>query len=127
MTAISDIDYGTPARVSERTVTLTVDGMPVSVPEGSSVMRAAAEAGVSVPKLCATDSLEAFGSCRLCLVEIEGRKGYPASCTTPVENGMKVRTQSPKLADLRRGVMELYISDHPVSYTHLTLPTNSRV
>src|SRR5690349_254643 len=105
MTAISDIDYGTPAQVSERLVTLTVDGMPVSVPEGTSVLRAAAEAGVTIPKLCATDSLEAFGSCRLCLVEIEGRRGYPASCTTPVEPGMKVRTQSSKLADLRRGVM----------------------
>ncbi len=77
-------------------------------------MRAAAELGVPIPKLCATDSLEAFGSCRLCLVEIEGRKGYPASCTTPVESGMKVRTQTPRLADLRRGVMELYISDHPL-------------
>src|SRR6476661_8358685 len=107
MTAISDVDYGTPARTSERTVTLTVDGRPVSVPEGTSVLRAAAEAGVTIPKLCATDSLEAFGSCRLCLVEIEGRRGYPASCTTPAEAGMQVRTQSPKLADLRRGVMEL--------------------
>ena len=76
--------------------------------------RAAALCDVKVPKLCATDSLEAFGSCRLCLVEIEGRKGYPASCTTPAEAGMKVRTQSPKLQELRKGVMELYISDHPL-------------
>jgi formate dehydrogenase major subunit len=107
-------DLGTPARVSERLVDLEVDGIPVSVPEGTSVLRAAAEAGISVPKLCATDSLEAFGSCRLCLVEIEGRKGYPASCTTPVAAGMVVRTQTSKLADIRRGVMELYISDHPL-------------
>ncbi|MEJ2425538.1 MAG: formate dehydrogenase subunit alpha [Candidatus Thiodiazotropha sp.] len=71
-------------------------------------------AGVMIPKLCATDSLKPFGSCRLCLVEIEGRRGYPASCTTPVEAGMQVRTQSPKLAELRRNVMELYISDHPL-------------
>ena len=76
-------------------------------------MRAAAEAGIGVPKLCATDSLQAFGSCRLCLVEIEGRKGYPASCTTPAEAGMKVHTQSDRLQQLRRGVMELYMSDHP--------------
>ncbi|MBX7119308.1 MAG: formate dehydrogenase subunit alpha [Gemmatimonadaceae bacterium] len=95
-------------------VALTVDGVAVQVPAGTSVMRAAVEAGRSVPKLCATDSLEPFGSCRLCLVEIEGRRGYPASCTTPVEPGMRVRTQSPKLAQLRRGVMELYISDHPL-------------
>ena len=107
-------DYGTPKRVSEKFVTLEIDGVEVSVAEGTSVMAAAVDAGVRVPKLCATDSLEAFGSCRLCLVEIEGRKGYPASCTTLVAPGMKVRTQTPKLADLRRGVMELYISDHPL-------------
>jgi formate dehydrogenase major subunit len=114
MTAIHEIDYGTPKRKSELQVTLTVDGIAVTVPAGTSIMRALVEAGLSVPKLCATDNLEAFGSCRLCLVEIEGRKGYPASCTTPVEPGLRVRTQSSRLARLRRGVMELYISDHPL-------------
>jgi formate dehydrogenase major subunit len=93
---------------------LEIDGKPVTVPAGTSVMRAAIEVGVQVPKLCATDSVEAFGSCRLCLVEIEGRRGTPASCTTMAEPGMKVRTSSPKLHKLRRGVMELYISDHPL-------------
>ncbi len=122
MDQLNDIDYGTPPSNSSEMVTLEIDGMPVSVPRGTSVMRASVDAGIKVPKLCATDSLEPFGSCRLCLVEIEGRKGYPASCTTPVENGMKVRTQTPKLADLRRGVMELYISDHPLDC--LTCPTN---
>ncbi|MFN9747422.1 MAG: formate dehydrogenase subunit alpha [Betaproteobacteria bacterium] len=107
-------DHGTPARASDTAVTLQVDGHAVSVPAGTSVMRAAVEAGVRVPRLCATDSLEPFGSCRLCLVEVEGRRGYPASCTTPVEPGMVVRTQTPRLAELRRGVMELYISDHPL-------------
>jgi len=107
-------DYGTPARTSEKLVTLDIDGIEISVPEGTSLMRAAAEAGVEIPKLCATDSLEPFGSCRLCLVEVEGRRGYPASCTTLADNGMKVHTQTPKLADIRRGVMELYISDHPL-------------
>ncbi|MCM2209680.1 2Fe-2S iron-sulfur cluster-binding protein, partial [Klebsiella quasipneumoniae] len=90
-------DYGTPAIDNDLQVTLEIDGVAVTVPAGTSVMRAAAEAGIGVPKLCATDSLEPFGSCRLCLVEIEGRRGYPASCTTPVEAGMKVRTQSGKL------------------------------
>ena len=111
---IDDRDLGTPASRSTQSVTLEIDGMSVQVPAGTSVMRAAAEAGVSVPKLCATDTLEAFGSCRLCLVEIEGRAGTPASCTTPVAEGMKVRTQTGKLKTLRRGVMELYISDHPL-------------
>ena len=109
-----DRDFGTPASKSKAMVTLSIDGFEVTVPEGTSIMRAAAEIGISVPKLCATDSLEAFGSCRLCLVEIEGRNGTPASCTTPVAPGIKVKTQTGKLKDLRKGVMELYISDHPL-------------
>src|ERR1700709_2385714 len=107
-------DLGTPRGEPGQDVTVTIDGNPVTVPKGTSLMRAAADAGIQGPELCATDSLEPFGSCRLCLVEIDGRKGYPASCTTPVEAGMKVRTQSPKLQELRKGVMELYISDHPL-------------
>ncbi len=114
MTLIKELDYGTPERTSAVDVTLEVDGKAVTVPAGTSVMRASMDAGVRVPRLCATDSLEPFGSCRLCLVEIDGRRGTPASCTTPVEPGMKVTTQSKKLGKLRRGVMELYISDHPL-------------
>ncbi|MBU6365541.1 MAG: formate dehydrogenase subunit alpha [Gemmatimonadetes bacterium] len=95
-------------------VSLTVDGVPVSVPAGTSVLHAAREAGVRVPTLCATDALAPFGSCRMCLVEVEGRRGCPASCTTPAEPGMVVHTQTPRLAALRRNVMELYISDHPL-------------
>ncbi len=110
---IFDQDFGTPAVDADKAIALTIDGKPVEVPEGTSIMRAAAIAGVSVPKLCATDSLDAFGSCRLCLVEIEGRNGTPASCTTPVAQGMIVRTKSERLKALRRGVVELYLSDHP--------------
>ena len=108
-----DKDMGTPARTGAA-VSLIVDGVEVTVPEGTSVMRASAQAGIAVPKLCATDMLDAFGSCRLCVVEIEGRRGAPASCTTPVAPGLVVHTQSDKLRRLRRGVMELYISDHPL-------------
>ncbi|WP_454720256.1 MULTISPECIES: formate dehydrogenase subunit alpha [Cupriavidus] len=122
MNTRNEIDFGTPPSDAQEQVTLQIDGIDITVPAGTSLMRAAVQAGVSVPKLCATDSLKSFGSCRLCLVEIEGRRGYPASCTTPAEAGMKVRTQSDKLADLRRGVMELYISDHPLDC--LTCPTN---
>ncbi|AUJ64830.1 formate dehydrogenase subunit alpha [Aestuarium zhoushanense] len=109
-----DRDLGTPAVKSDKTVTITVDGFEVTVPEGTSVMRASALAGIDIPKLCATDSVEAFGSCRLCVVEIEGRRGTPASCTTPVAAGMVVHTQSSKVQKIRKGVMELYISDHPL-------------
>ena len=114
MTLIKELDYGTPIRVSEQMVTLTIDGASITVPAGTSVMAAAMKAGTAIPKLCATDSLEPFGSCRMCLVEIEGRRGTPASCTTLVEPGMVVKTQSDNLHKLRKGVMELYISDHPL-------------
>ncbi len=114
MNSIQPVDYGTPYVASAKQVTLDIDGRSVTVAAGTSIMRAAMESGVKVPKLCATDNLEPFGSCRLCVVEIEGRRGFPASCTTNVEAGMRVRTQSNKLAKLRRGVMELYISDHPL-------------
>ena len=114
MSLIQEIDYGTPIRVSEAKVTLTIDGEKVTVPAGTSVMAASMSRGVKIPKLCASDNMEAFGWCRMCLVEIEGRRGTPASCTTPAEDGMVVRTQSERLAKLRRGVMELYISDHPL-------------
>ena len=122
MQSIAENDLGTPARTSVTQVTLQIDGCDISVPAGTSVMRAAALADLKIPKLCATDQLEAFGSCRLCLVQIEGVKGFPASCTTPVAQGMKVTTQNDALAKLRRGVMELYISDHPLDC--LTCPAN---
>jgi len=114
MSLVQEIDYGTPRSKATRQVTLTIDGQAVTVPEGTSIMRAAMELGTKIPKLCATDMLDAFGSCRLCLVEIAGRAGTPASCTTPVAAGMTVRTQTDRLKRLRRGVMELYISDHPL-------------
>jgi formate dehydrogenase major subunit len=114
MALIQESDYGTPAKKSAKQVTLKIDGFDVTVPEGTSVMRAAAQLGVKIPKLCATDTLNAFGSCRLCLVEIEGRNGTPASCTTLVSPGMSVITGNERLRKLRRGVMELYISDHPL-------------
>ncbi|WP_420550546.1 formate dehydrogenase subunit alpha [Litorivicinus lipolyticus] len=117
-----DKDLGTPPSRSENTVELSIDGVRIQVPEGTSVLRAAALADINIPKLCASDNLDAFGSCRLCAVQIEGRRGYPASCTTPVEDGMQVQTQNDDIAKLRRNVMELYISDHPLDC--LTCPAN---
>src|SRR5437899_5199296 len=114
MSLVHEIDFGTPRSRSETMVTLTIDGQTVTVPEGTSIMRAAMEAGTQIPKLCATDMVDAFGSCRLCLIEIEGRAGTPASCTTPAMPGLVVHTQTERLKKLRKGVMELYISDHPL-------------
>ena len=107
-------DFGTPASTANQLVTLEIDGFQVKAPVGTSIMRAASSIGIDIPKLCATDSIEPFGSCRLCVVQIEGGRGMPASCTTPVAEGLKVTTQNKKLADVRRGIMELYISDHPL-------------
>ena len=114
MGLIHEINFGTPASKAEKQVALTVDGFTVTVPEGTSIMRASMEAGIAIPKLCATDMVDAFGSCRLCLVEIRSHNGTPSSCTTPVAPGMVVKTQTSRLKDIRRGVMELYISDHPL-------------
>ncbi len=113
MSLNKEMDFGTPA-VEGVDVVVTVDGIPVTVPDGTSVMRAARMVGIDVPSLCATDSMAAYGSCRLCVVEVEGMRGTPAACTTPVRDGMVVHTQSEKVGKLRRGVMELYISDHPL-------------
>ncbi len=115
MSLIHEIDYGTPKSKAERTVTLTIDDKQITVPEGTSIMRAAMEAGTEIPKLCATDMLDAFGSCRICLVEIDGRNGTPASCTTPVADGIVVHTKTERLDRIRKGVMELYASDHSVT------------
>jgi formate dehydrogenase major subunit len=114
MSFVHEVDYGTPKSKAEKSVTLTIDGREVTVPEGTSIMRAAMQAGIEIPKLCATDMLEAFGSCRLCLVEIDGRGGTPASCTTPVAAGIVVHTKTERLDRIRKGVMELYVSDHSV-------------
>jgi len=116
MSLIQEADYGTPKSKAEKRVTLTVDGKSVTVPEGTSIMRASTEAGIEIPKLCATDMLDSFGSCRVCLVEIEGRNGTPASCTTPAGEGMVVHTKSDRLDAIRKGVMELYVSDHPLGW-----------
>ncbi len=122
MALLKETDFGTPAVKAEEQVTLEIDGYSVTVPKGTSIMRAAKEAGIGIPKLCATDMVDAFGSCRMCLVEIDGRKGTPSSCTALAEDGLVVKTQTERLAKLRRGVMELYISDHPLDC--LTCPTN---
>jgi len=113
MTMIFESDFGTPASDKTEQVNLEIDGRTVTVPADTSIMRAALQAGIDIPKLCSTDRLKAFGSCRLCVIQVDGRNGTPSSCTTPVAEGMKVSTQSEKLDRIRKGVMELYLSDHP--------------
>jgi formate dehydrogenase major subunit len=100
--------------IDKPVVRAVIDGRAVAVQAGTSILQAAGQLGSSIPRLCASEPLSAFGSCRLCLVEVEGRAGTPASCTTPVLDGMVIHTQTPRLKRLRKGVMELYISDHPL-------------
>jgi formate dehydrogenase major subunit len=123
MYSIDYTDPGTPAVPATELVTVEIDGESVTVPAGTSIMRAAATLERHIPKLCATGTLKAFGSCRVCLVEIEGRKGFPASCTTTVAPGMKIRTQSDAISKLRKNVVELYVSDHPLDCD--TCPANN--
>ena len=120
-------DFGTPMSSESRQVTLSIDGEKVTVPTGTSVMRAAAELEIDIPRLCATDKLESFGSCRICLVEIKGRRGFPAACTTPVEAGMQVSTQGEATKKLRRNVMELYMTDHPSERDPITINGGSEM
>jgi formate dehydrogenase major subunit len=107
-------DLGSPPVDADEQVDLYIDEQLVTAPAGTSIMRAALTAGIPVPKLCATDQLDSYGSCRVCLVEVDGRKGLPASCTTPVESGMRVRTRSARIDRVRRNVVELYVADHPL-------------
>ena len=107
------MDYGTPLNTSDEMVTVVIDGKTVEVPAGNSIMAVARLHGIEIPKLCATDNLDAYGSCRVCLVEVDGMRGYPASCTTPVSDQMVIRTDSESLTRLRKGMLSLYLSDFP--------------
>jgi formate dehydrogenase alpha subunit len=94
-------------------VRLTIDNISVHAKEETSVLDAAGGAGIYIPSLCADPDLEPYGACRLCLVEIEGMEGMVASCTTPVGEGMVVRTDTERLNQTRRDVLALLLSDHP--------------
>ena len=94
-------------------ITLSVDGVEVKTRPGTNVLQAAMDAGMYIPYLCYYPGTKAFGACRMCVVEIEGGRGSPASCTTPVADGMVVRTKTPVIKGLRRGIMDLLISEHP--------------
>jgi predicted molibdopterin-dependent oxidoreductase YjgC len=107
-----------------RQVTLTIDGREVSARAGQTVLEACREAGIHVPTLCHDPRLEPYGGCRLCVVEIEGMRGFPTSCTTAAAEGMVVTTHSDVLHDLRSTVVELLLSDHRVEC--LTCEANGR-
>ena len=82
-------------------ISLTIDGRTVEVEAGKTVLEAARVAGITIPTICDHKDLNPYGSCRMCIVEIEGVRGYPTSCTTPAAEGMQVKTQSARLTTLR--------------------------
>ncbi|MBU2574441.1 MAG: sulfide/dihydroorotate dehydrogenase-like FAD/NAD-binding protein [Elusimicrobia bacterium] len=95
------------------TVKLTIDGRVVAAKKGQTVLDCAGENGILIPHLCSHPVLPPFGACRLCLVEIEGMRGYPTSCSTPAEEGMVVRTGTEALKNLQRNILSLIILEHP--------------
>ncbi len=102
-------------RKTPRQLTMEIDHRPVTFPEGAMVLQAAELNGVTIPSLCAHKDLSPFGGCRLCLVEIEGMRGYPLSCSTAAKEGMKVLTDTTTLRELRREILQLILSEHPSS------------
>ncbi len=92
---------------------LKIDDVLVDVPAGTTVKEAAMRSGIRIPGLCDYPGLKPYGGCRLCLVEIEGIRGFPSSCTLPVNEGMVVRTSTPALLDLRKSILEMLLSEHP--------------
>jgi len=93
-------------------VKLTINDINIEVPEGKTILEAARIAGIKIPTLCYLEGLQAIGACRVCLVEVEGAKTLAASCVTPVSNGMKVYTNTKRVREARRTIVELILSDH---------------
>ena len=94
-------------------ITISFDGQEVKTQPGKMVLEVAIEAGVYVPYLCYHPGMKPFAACRMCVVSVEGQRGFPTSCTMPVADGMKVQTASTEVNDLRRSVMEMIIAEHP--------------
>lgn len=99
--------------MSDRSMSLNIDGRPVTTRAGATVLEAALEAGIYIPNLCYHPDLAPYGGCRLCIVEISGMKGYPTACTTEVSEGMEVHTYSDALKQARTDTLQLLLANHP--------------
>jgi len=102
-------------------INLTIDGQQVKSKEGATVLEAAREANIYIPTLCYHPGLTPYGSCRMCIVEIENMRGFPPACTTPVTEGIVVNTNKPQLQELRRDILELTLSEHPIPVLFVTV------
>ena len=94
-------------------ITISIDGQEITTQTGKMVLEAAIDSGIYIPYLCYHSGMKPFAACRMCVVAVEGGRGFPASCTLPVQDGMKVRTESQEVQELRRSVMEMLIAEHP--------------
>ena len=99
---------------SPKDITITIDGVQIKTRPGKMVLEAAMDAGIYLPYLCYHPGMKPFAACRMCVVEVEGGRGYPASCTLPVQDGMVVKNESHEVYELRRSIMELLLSEHPI-------------
>jgi formate dehydrogenase major subunit len=94
-------------------INIVIDGKKVKVDKDTNILQAAMDSDIYIPYLCYYPGMESYGACRMCVVDVEGGRGTPASCTTPVAEGMKVNTQTDEIVDLRKGMMELLLTEHP--------------
>lgn len=99
----------------EKAFTITIDNRHVDVKQGLTILEAARRHNIYIPSLCALDGLPSYGACRMCIVEVDGLRGFPTACTTPVEEGMVVRTESAEIRTLRQEILRLVLSEHPAS------------
>ena len=93
-------------------INLTIDGVKVQVPKGTSILKAAEHAHVKIPRLCYLDCLEPYGACRVCSVEVEGEPRLSPSCTRPITEGMSIRTNTPRVRRARHLILELLMTSH---------------
>lgn len=108
-------------------ITLTIDGKSVTVPQGTTILEAARKIDIDIPTLCFLKEINEVGDCRMCLVEIEGVKGYKASCVYPVEEGLVVKTNTKELIDTKRMILELLLSSHEKKCLTCVRSTNCRL
>jgi NADH dehydrogenase/NADH:ubiquinone oxidoreductase subunit G len=99
----------------ERMLSITIDNKHMDVRSNQTILEAARDNGIMIPSLCAMEHLPPYGACRLCVVEVDGLRGFPTSCTTPVENGMVIRTETTELKSLRQEILRLTLGEHPAS------------
>ncbi len=98
-----------------KTIQITIDNRKIEVQPGTTILRSARDNNIFIPSLCAFEHLPSYGACRLCVVEVDGLRGFPTSCTTPVEDGMVIRTDTAEVKSLRKEVLKLLLSEHPAS------------